>query len=198
MNVCDDILTSEERRKTASRYRHAMAELLSGYSYDDSLIERGVFEFPDGDVDPDEDLWGADAESFSRNSLVSVIGIEYTSVCQHHLMPFTGVINVAYLPSGGRVIGLSKIARIVWKYSRRLQFQERITKQVASYLGNVVQSPDVGAVSEAVHSCVSCRGVKQMRSSTVTSCLLGEIRSNPVYQRVLFEGISGKKEMSND
>ena len=111
------------------------------------------------------------------DELVLARAIPFTSLCEHHLLPFSGVAHVGYLP-GERIVGLSKLARVVRHYARDLQVQERLTKQVADHLQSALAPKGVGVVLEAEHLCMSVRGVQATGSTTVTSCLLGKLRDD--------------------
>ena len=111
------------------------------------------------------------------DELVLAKDIPFHSMCQHHMLPFKGVAHVGYLP-GERIIGLSKLARVVEKFARRLQVQERLTKQVADWLQEELRPKGVGVVLEAEHLCMSLRGVKADGSRTVTSALHGLLRED--------------------
>ncbi len=113
------------------------------------------------------------------DELVIARQIPFTSVCEHHMLPFTGVAAVGYLP-GGRILGLSKLARVVELFARRPQVQERLTTQVARWLDTHLSPKGVGVVIEAEHSCMTLRGVEAHGSKTVTSALLGVLRSDPL------------------
>jgi GTP cyclohydrolase I len=112
------------------------------------------------------------------DELVLARRIPLRSVCEHHLMPFVGVAHVGYLP-GDRILGLSKLARVVEHFACRPQVQERLTMQVASWLSAELGARGVGVVIEAEHSCMTLRGVQATGSDTVTSTLLGSLRSDP-------------------
>ena len=112
------------------------------------------------------------------DELVVVRDIPFQSLCMHHLLPFHGVAHVAYLPAE-RIIGLSKLARIVEHYSRDLQVQERLTKQVAACIQDELSPKGVGVVIEAEHLCMSLRGVQKAGAKTVTSALHGLVRDDP-------------------
>jgi GTP cyclohydrolase IA len=112
------------------------------------------------------------------DELVLVRAIPFQSVCQHHLLPFVGVAHVGYLPAD-RIVGLSKLARVVELYSRRLQLQERLTTQVADWLQAQLEPKGVGVVLEAEHLCMTLRGVQATGTRTVTSTLHGRLRDDP-------------------
>jgi GTP cyclohydrolase I len=111
------------------------------------------------------------------DELVLVRDIEFHSLCEHHLLAFSGVAHVAYLPDE-RIVGLSKLARVVRHFASDLQVQERLTRQVADYLQDSLQAKGVGVVLEAEHQCMAIRGVQAPGSRTVTSCLLGKLRDD--------------------
>ncbi len=134
-------------------------ELLTGYQVDiDELINNAIFE-----EDYDE--------------MVIVRDIDFYSMCEHHLIPFFGVVHVAYIPDG-RIIGLSKIPRIVDAFARRLQVQERLTTQIANTLWEKLKPKGVAVVIEAIHLCSVMRGVKKPRNKMVTSAMLGVFRED--------------------
>jgi GTP cyclohydrolase IA len=144
--------------RTPERMHRMYAELTAGYHVDpDRLINGAVF-----DVDYSE--------------MVIVKDIPFYSLCEHHLLPFFGTASVAYIPRG-RVIGLSKIPRIVEMYARRLQVQERLTQQVAEFLQDRLQPQGVGVVMEATHLCAVMRGVRKPGTIMTTSAVLGIFRS---------------------
>jgi GTP cyclohydrolase IA len=112
------------------------------------------------------------------DELVVAREIEFRSLCEHHVLPFTGVAHVAYLP-GERILGLSKLARVVDYFARSLQVQERLTTQVAGWLQRELEPKGVGVVIEAEHLCMSLRGVQKPGAKTVTSALHGLVRDDP-------------------
>ncbi|MEO6885134.1 MAG: GTP cyclohydrolase I FolE [Jatrophihabitantaceae bacterium] len=114
----------------------------------------------------------------SYDELVLARSIPMRSVCEHHLLPFMGVAHVGYLP-GDRILGLSKLARVVSHFASRPQVQERLTKQIAGWLDEHLAPKGVGVVIEAEHTCMTLRGVRAAGSSTVTSALLGTLRTDP-------------------
>lgn len=144
---------------TPERVRRMYAELTDGYATDpEALLNGAAFE-----VDYDE--------------MVVVRDIEFYSLCEHHLLPFFGRAHVGYLPRG-RVIGLSKIPRIVDMYAHRLQVQERMTQQVATFLMERLNPKGVACVVEATHLCTVMRGVRKQEASMVTSAMLGTFRAD--------------------
>jgi GTP cyclohydrolase I len=146
--------------RTPERAAEALHFLTRGYRQDvQELIGEAVFT-----SDTDE--------------MVIVRNIELYSMCEHHLLPFIGKCHVAYLPNG-RVLGLSKIARIVDLFARRLQIQEVLTKQIAESVAASVGGKGVGVVIEAQHLCMMMRGVEKQNSVMTTSCMLGNFRTQP-------------------
>ena len=113
-----------------------------------------------------------------HDEMVLIKNIPLYSMCEHHLLPFAGVAHIAYIPKGGRIVGLSKIARVVDNLSRRLQVQERLTKQVADLIMQHLKPLGVMVVIEAEHMCMSMRGAKKPKSLTVTSALRGSFRTH--------------------
>ena len=113
------------------------------------------------------------------DQMVLVRGVRFVSLCEHHLLPFIGECSVGYIPNG-KVVGLSKIPRLVEAYARRPQMQERLTQQIANTMMDVLQPLGVGVVMRAHHSCMGCRGVRQPDADMVTSCLLGIMRQREV------------------
>jgi GTP cyclohydrolase I len=145
---------------TPMRAARAFHFITQGYRQSlDDIINGAVF-----DSDTDE--------------MVIVRNIEMYSLCEHHLLPFIGKCHVAYLPQG-RVLGLSKIARIVDYFARRLQIQENLTKQIAQCVDSAIDAQGVGVVVEAQHMCMMMRGVQKQNSIMTTSCMLGNFRSQP-------------------
>jgi len=112
------------------------------------------------------------------DEMVLVRDITFTSMCEHHLLPFTGVAHVAYIPNG-RVTGLSKLARVVEEVARRPQVQERMTHEIANLIETELSPPGVAVVIKAEHSCMAIRGIRKAGSSTVTSALRGQFKTNP-------------------
>ncbi|RJQ77786.1 GTP cyclohydrolase I [Pseudonocardiaceae bacterium YIM PH 21723] len=124
------------------------------------------------------------------DELVLARSIPVRSVCEHHLLPFTGIAHVGYLPSE-RILGLSKLARIVEYFACRPQVQERLTKQVADWLAEQLQPKGVGVVIEAEHSCMTQRGVRALGATTVTSTMLGALREDPRSRQEFFSLTQG-------
>lgn len=148
----------EGLKRTPARVARMYAELFSGLHEDPMRLLETTF---------DED----------HHELVVLRDIPFNSMCEHHLMPFEGRAHIAYIP-GGRIVGLSKLARIVDAYSRRPQVQERLTSQIADLLSERVHVNGCAVVIEAVHTCMTCRGVRKPGSVMVTSAVRGVMRDN--------------------
>ncbi len=145
--------------QTPERYEKAMRYLTSGYTTNlEEIVNNALF-------------------TVKVDSMVIVKDIEFFSMCEHHMLPFFGKMHVAYLPKD-KVIGLSKIPRIIDMYARRLQLQERLTQQVAEAMSSVISPRGVGVLCEARHFCMMMRGVEKQHSGTVTSTMLGSFRTN--------------------
>jgi GTP cyclohydrolase I len=130
------------------------------------------------DVDV-RDVIGDAVFAESHENMVMVRDIELYSMCEHHMLPFFGKAHVAYIPNG-RIVGLSKVARVVEVFARRLQVQERLTEQIAEAIEDVLAPQGVGVVIEAVHLCMMMRGVEKQNSRTITSALRGKFRDCPM------------------
>lgn len=130
-------------------------------------------------VNIDELVNGALYKDDNTDEMVIVKDIDIYSLCEHHLLPFFGKCHVAYLPKG-KIIGLSKIPKVVDAFSRRLQVQERLTTQIADCLDNILEPKGVAVVIEAIHLCMSMRGVEKQNSHTVTSSMLGCFKSDSI------------------
>lgn len=172
-----DILTAigedvdrEGLLRTPNRVARMYEELTAGYHVDPvRLVNDAIFE-----VEYDE--------------MVIVRNIDYYSLCEHHMLPFLGQAHVAYIPNG-KVIGLSKIPRIVEMFARRLQVQERMTQQIGEFLQETLQPKGVAVVCEGLHMCAAMRGVKKANARMVTSAMLGSFETNQATRNELFAHI---------
>ena len=151
--------TRDGLARTPSRVARAMLWLTRGYAQTvEDAVGGGVFEE-------------------SHHSMVMVRDIELYSLCEHHMLPFFGKAHIAYIPNG-RIVGLSKLPRIVDVFARRLQVQERLTEQIAEAVESVLHPQGVGVVIEALHMCMMMRGVEKQNSRTITSALRGTFRDD--------------------
>lgn len=163
---------------TPHRVARAYTELLAGYRTDPvKLINNALFE-----VEYDD--------------MVIVRDIEFFSLCEHHMLPFIGRAHVAYIPRG-KVIGLSKIPRIVDMFSRRLQVQERLTRQIADFLCGAIDPLGAGVVVEALHMCSMMRGVKKHDARMTTSTMVGSFRANPATRQEFLDNLARGAERLN-
>ena len=144
--------------RTPERVAKAMQFHVKGYKEDPEALLRGALY------------------TVNYDEMVIVKDVEMFSLCEHHLLPFFGKVHVAYIPNG-KVIGLSKIPRLIDAFSRRLQIQERLTTQIAEAIQNAIEPQGVGVVIEARHLCMMMRGVEKQHSAAVTSSMLGSFRS---------------------
>lgn len=159
-------------KRTPLRVAKAMDFLTSGYTTDlDKVVNGAIFE-DDG------------------QEVVLVKDIEFYSLCEHHMLPFFGRVHIAYIPNG-KIIGLSKLARVADVFARRLQVQERLTNQIADALNEILTPRGVAVVAEAAHFCMMMRGVQKQNSSTLTSAMRGVFKDDP-QQRDQFMRLIGK------
>lgn len=161
----------EGLRNTPDRVARMYTELLSGYNADPAKIINGALF------------------NITYDEMVLVRDIEFYSLCEHHMLPFIGRAHVAYLPAG-TVIGLSKIPRIVDMYARRLQIQERMTRQIADLLQTTLQPQGVAVVIEGMHLCSMMRGVKKHDARMTTSAMHGAFRANLATRQEFLDNIS--------
>jgi GTP cyclohydrolase I len=151
----------EGLRRTPERVALSLAWLTRGYEMDaEQVVGQGIFS----------------AEG--ATNMVMVRDIELYSLCEHHMLPFFGKAHVAYIPNG-KIVGLSKLPRLVEVFARRLQVQERLTEQIASAIDDTLNPQGVGVVIEAYHLCMMMRGVEKQNSKTITSAVRGLFRSDP-------------------
>ena len=160
-------------RDTPARVARAYGEWFAGYRVDPKSFLSRVFE---------------ETEGYEETILLRDIPL--VSTCEHHMAPITGKAHVAYRPSG-RVVGISKLSRLVDGYARRLQLQERLTNQIAKALDEALQPKGVAVVIEATHGCMSTRGVNQHGIAMVTKCWLGDFKRDDRLRRELMESIRG-------
>lgn len=161
----------EGLQSTPRRVARMFGELLSGYQVDPQTIVNGaLFEI-------------------RYDEMVIVRDIEFYSLCEHHMLPFIGRAHVAYIPAG-KVLGLSKIPRIVDMYARRLQVQERMTRQIADFLRDLLKPQGVAVVIEAMHLCSMMRGVKKHDARMTTSAMHGAFRANLATRQEFLDNIS--------
>ncbi|WP_148253789.1 GTP cyclohydrolase I FolE [Aidingimonas lacisalsi] len=163
----------EGLRDTPRRAAEALQFLTRGYGQSlESLVNGAVFES-------------------ETDEMVLVKDIELYSMCEHHMLPFIGKCHIAYLPNG-RVLGLSKFARIVDMYARRLQIQEDLTRQIAEAIQNVTEARGVAVVIEAKHMCMMMRGVEKQNSSMTSSVMLGTFRENQPTRQEFLTLVNGR------
>ena len=161
----------EGLKNTPKRVARMYPELLAGYRVDpEKLINGAIFHV-------------------SYDEMVIVRDIEFYSLCEHHLLPFIGRVHVAYLPNG-KVIGLSKIPRVVDMFARRLQVQERLTRQIADFISDLLQPHGVAVVVEALHLCTMMRGVRKHDARMTTSAMQGGFRTNSATRQEFLDNIS--------
>jgi len=166
--------TREGLRRTPERFEKALRFLTSGYRQDaDTILNGATF-------------------TVCYDEMVVVKDIELYSLCEHHLLPFFGRCHVAYIPKK-KVIGLSKIARLVNMFARRLQIQERLTNQIARAIEDELGPEGVGVIIEARHLCMVMRGVEKQQSSAVTSAMLGAFRENKQTRDEFLALVKGKQ-----
>jgi GTP cyclohydrolase I len=161
----------EGLQETPARVARAYGEWFSGYAVDPAALLERVF---------------GEAEDYQETVLLRDIPL--VSTCEHHLAPITGRAHVAYRPDG-RVVGISKLSRLVDAFARRLQLQERLTNQIARALDEVLRPKGVAVIVEASHGCMTTRGVNQHGVSMVTKCWLGEFREDPALRRELMASL---------
>lgn len=174
IECCGEDVSREGILATPMRAAKAMSVFTSGYCQTiDEVIGEGIFhEETNGDM-------------------VIVRNIDISSLCEHHMVPFTGKVHIGYIPNG-KVLGLSKLSRIATLYSRRLQLQERLTQQIAQAIMDKIEPIGVGVVVECSHMCMVMRGVEKTGSSTITSTLLGNFKSDRDIRREFLDAVRDK------
>ena len=146
--------------ETPSRVANMFSEIFSGYDQNS------------------EDFIKLFDEPGSSGQIITVKDIQFHSICEHHLMPFFGKIDIAYIPKNDKILGLSKFSRIVNSFSKKLQVQERLTSEIAEFLYDNIQPEGILVVAKASHLCTTMRGVKALNSKTKTMCALGAFKEN--------------------
>ncbi len=187
---------ADVRRPTAADAEEAVRTLIAwagddpgreGLADTPQRVVRAYREFFQGySEDPDEALSKTFTEVEGYDDIVMLRDIDFSSHCEHHIAPFIGRAHVAYLPSGV-VVGISKLARVVEIFARRLQTQESMTAQIANVIDHRLKPRGVAVMLEAVHQCMSLRGVNKRNAATVTTQFTGEFRTNPVMQNRFME-----------
>lgn len=195
-------LSDEEKiEKIAAHFEQIMDTLgldltddsLSGTPYRVAkMYVKEVFSGLNPKNKPDAKLF---QNKYDYDGMIAVRDIELHSYCEHHFVPILGRVHVAYYASNGQVVGLSKLNRIVRYFGKRPQVQERLTKQIANELKEVLNTPDVAVIVDAYHLCVSTRGVKDTKSSTVTAVYHGKFKKDSVKDEFLKHISSGKNDM---
>lgn len=179
LNLLGENTEREGLKETPRRYAKAMEFLTSGYKKDiQTIVGKALF-------------------SEDSSEIVIIRDIELFSLCEHHILPFYGKAHVAYIPNG-KIIGLSKIPRIVDVFARRLQVQERLTTQISEQLMKILEPLGVAVIIEAFHLCMMMRGVEKQNSYTITSSMLGTFRSDPTTRKELLDllgGLGGKSRV---
>ena len=157
----------EGLRQTPARIIRSWNELFSGYGQRTEDVLATQF----------------DAEHYDETVLLREV--EFYSTCEHHMLPFSGQAHLAYIPNQ-KIVGLSKLARLLDVFARRLQVQERLTRQIATELARVLKPKGVAVMIEGKHQCMSCRGVRKREGNMITSCLLGEFKDNAASRTEFF------------
>jgi len=174
LHLIDALGENPEReglKNTPKRVARMYLELLSGYRADPQKVVNGALF------------------NITYDEMVIVRDIEFYSLCEHHMLPFLGRVHVAYMPAG-KVIGLSKIPRLVDIYARRLQVQERMTRQIADIIQELLEPKGVAVVLEGLHLCSMMRGVKKHGARMTTSAMHGSFRTNPATRQEFLDNIS--------
>ena len=152
-------------KDTPSRVLRSLKEMTSGYSKTAEAALGKVFKE-------------------TTDELVALTGVRFTSLCEHHILPFSGTATIAYLP-GKQIVGVSKLARVLMVYAKRLQIQERLAQQTAGGIQAILNPQGVAVILRATHSCMACRGVVQPDAVMLSSCMLGKFREDPILRQEL-------------
>ena len=165
-------------KDTPERILRALNELLGGYRDDPKKILKRSFQV----LAPDE-----------QDQMIVLAGIEFTSFCEHHCLPFRGRAHIGYIPASSTVVGISKLARLVDIFARRLQVQERLTAQIAKTIEEVLATRGVAVVIEAQHQCMTTRGARKPGAVMVTTFLRGAFKDDPKTREEFLESIRGHR-----
>ena len=180
--ISEPVDAAAERKKKMEDAVHTLLECMGedptrgGLKGTPERVARAMLDTTQGYQQSVQDVIGDAIFEEESNDMVLIKDISISSTCEHHLLPFSGTLHIGYIPNG-RVLGLSKFARIAEMFARRLQIQERLTKQIAGALQEVLQPQGLAVVLEMTHSCMTCRGVRQGGSGTTTSSMQGMMRS---------------------
>lgn len=201
--TADKLAASTESQVANAKVEELVRDLLVGIGEDPnrdglkdtpSRVRRSMAFLTDGYTKSAQEVLGSAVFEETYDEMVLVRDIEMYSMCEHHMLPFYGKAHIAYIPNG-KIVGLSKLPRIVDVFSRRLQVQERLTTQIAHALDELLHPVGVGVVTEAYHLCMMMRGVQKQNSSTVASCMLGAFREDSKTRQEFLNLVQSSRNM---